>query len=58
MLVVPAVILVLLPENVGHIKAVAAMTDRKPDPSLGRAFMGGEIGTLLAGAFGGSGCRR
>jgi uracil-xanthine permease len=55
LLIVPAVILVLLAENVGHIKAVAAMTDRNLDGSIGRAFMGGGVGTMLAGAFGGSG---
>src|SRR6185312_9898779 len=39
-LIVPAVLLVLLAENAGHVKAVAAMTERDLDPMIGRSFMG------------------
>jgi uracil-xanthine permease len=53
-LIVPVVI-VLLAENTGHIKAVASMTARNLDRSLGRGFMGDGTATMLAGLGGGSG---
>jgi len=54
-LIVPAVLLVLLAENAGHIKAVAIMTERDLDPMIGRAFMGDGLATSISGLFGGSG---
>ena len=54
LLMVP-VVLVLVAENVGHVKAVAAMTDRSLDDSMGRALIGDGIATAVAGGFGGSG---
>lgn len=53
-LIVPVVI-VLLAENTGHIKAVASMTGRNLDRSLGRGFMGDGAATMFAGIGGGSG---
>lgn len=53
-LVIP-VILVLIAENAGHVKAVAAMTGRNLDKDMGRAFLGDGIATVLAGSGGGSG---
>ncbi|MGN9777477.1 uracil-xanthine permease family protein [Micromonospora sp. H33] len=53
-LVIP-VILVLIAENAGHVKAVAAMTGRNLDRDMGRAFMGDGLATVLAGSGGGSG---
>ncbi len=53
-LIVPVVV-VLIAENTGHIKAVASMTDRNLDRSLGRGYMGDGAATMLAGAGGGSG---
>jgi uracil-xanthine permease len=53
-LIVPVVV-VLIAENTGHVKAVAAMTGRNLDASLGRAFMGDGLATMLAGIGGGSG---
>jgi uracil-xanthine permease len=53
-LMVPVVV-VLVAENTGHVKAVAAMTGRNLDASLGRAFMGDGLATMLAGLAGGSG---
>ncbi|MFB9236924.1 uracil-xanthine permease family protein [Plantactinospora siamensis] len=53
-LIVP-VILVLIAENAGHVKAVAAMTGRNLDREMGRAFLGDGLATMLAGAGGGSG---
>jgi uracil-xanthine permease len=49
------VAIVLVAENLGHIKAVAAMTGRNLDPYLGRAFLGDGIATIVAGAGGGTG---
>jgi uracil-xanthine permease len=49
------VVVVLIAENAGHVKAVAAMTGRNLDGSLGRAFMGDGVATMLAGFGGGSG---
>jgi uracil-xanthine permease len=54
LLMVP-VVLVLVAENVGHVKAVAAMTERSLDDSMGRALMGDGVATAIAGGFGGSG---
>ena len=49
------VAIVLVAENLGHIKAVSAMTGRNLDPWLGRAFVGDGIATIVAGAGGGTG---
>jgi uracil-xanthine permease len=53
-LIVPVVV-VLIAENTGHIKAVASMTGRDLDQSLGRGYMGDGAATMLAGLGGGSG---
>ena len=55
LLIVPAVLLVLIAENAGHVKAVAAMTGRDLDPLIGRSLMGDGLATTLAGGFSGSG---
>ncbi|MDR7383628.1 uracil-xanthine permease family protein [Promicromonospora iranensis] len=49
------VVLVLVAENVGHVKSVAAMTGRNYDPLTGRALLADGIATTLAGLGGGSG---
>ena len=49
------VAIVLVAENLGHIKAVAAMTGRNLDPYIGRAFVGDGVATIAAGAVGGTG---
>jgi putative pyrimidine permease RutG len=49
------VAIVLVAENLGHVKAVAAMTGQNLDPYLGRAFVGDGIATMVAGAGGGTG---
>ncbi|HEX7491474.1 MAG TPA: solute carrier family 23 protein [Candidatus Limnocylindrales bacterium] len=53
-LIVP-VALVLVAENLGHVKAVAGMTKRDLDPYIGRAFLGDGIATMVSGAGGGTG---
>ena len=49
------VAVILVAENTGHVKAVAAMTGRNLDKYLGRAFLGDGIATILAGTGGGTG---
>ncbi|MDQ4059619.1 MAG: uracil-xanthine permease family protein [Pseudomonadota bacterium] len=49
------VAIILVAENLGHIKAIGAMTGRNLDPYLGRAFIGDGIATMLSGWFGGTG---
>jgi NCS2 family nucleobase:cation symporter-2 len=49
------VVLVLIAENVGHVKAVAAMTGKDLDSQMGNALMADGVATTLAGFGGGSG---
>ncbi|WP_188037334.1 uracil-xanthine permease family protein [Actinotalea sp. JY-7885] len=49
------VVFVLIAENVGHVKSVAAMTNRDLDSVMGRALFADGVATTLAGAGGGSG---
>jgi uracil-xanthine permease len=53
-LIVP-VALVLVAENLGHIKAVATMTGRDLDPYIGRAFFADGVATMVSGSGGGTG---
>ena len=53
-LVLP-VVLVLVAENTGHVKAVASMTERSLDDTMGRAYVGDGLATVVAGLGGGSG---
>jgi uracil-xanthine permease len=47
--------LILVAENLGHLKAVAAMTGRSMDQYIGRAFVGDGVATMVAAAAGGTG---
>ncbi len=49
------VVIVLVAENVGHVKAVAAMTGKSLDDVAGNALVGDGLATTLAGLGGGSG---
>lgn len=49
------VVLVLVAENIGHVKSVAAMTGENLDPVTGRALFADGLATVLAGSGGGSG---
>lgn len=49
------VVLVLVAENVGHVKSVASMTGQDLDPMMGRALVADGLATTLAGSGGGSG---
>jgi xanthine/uracil permease len=55
MLLIAPVAIILVAENLGHIKAVAAMTGRNLDGFMGRAFLGDGVATMVAGAAGGTG---
>ncbi|EGC32173.1 hypothetical protein DICPUDRAFT_155904 [Dictyostelium purpureum] len=50
-LIAPAAI-ILAAENIGHLKAVATMSNRNMDKLLGRTFLGDSIATIIAGACG------
>jgi len=54
MLIVPVVV-ILVAENLGHIKAVTAMTGKNLDRYMGRAFIGDGIATMVSGSAGGTG---
>ena len=54
-LLIAPVAVILVAENLGHIKAVSAMTGRNLDPLIGRAFVGDGIATMVSGASGGTG---
>ncbi len=49
------VVLVLIAENIGHVKSVALMTGEDLDPYAGRAIIADGVATTLAGLGGGSG---
>ncbi|CAM5785112.1 uracil-xanthine permease family protein [Cellulomonas persica] len=49
------VVLVLVAENIGHLKSVTAMTGRDLDDVTGRALFADGVATTLAGVGGGSG---
>ena len=55
MLMIAPVAIILVAENLGHIKAVTAMTGRNLDPYIGRAFIGDGLATMISGAAGGTG---
>ena len=49
------VAIILVAENLGHVKAISAMTGHNLDRYLGRAFLGDGLATILAGFGGGTG---
>lgn len=49
------VALILVVENLGHLKAVAAMTGRPMDAHMGRAFIGDGLATIVSASAGGTG---
>ncbi len=49
------VAVILVAENLGHVKAIGVMTGRNLDPLLGRAFVGDGIATMISGSGGGTG---
>ena len=55
MALIAPVAIILVAENLGHVKAIGAMTGRNLDAYMGRAFVGDGIATMLSGACGGTG---
>ncbi len=55
MSLIAPVAIVLVAENLGHIKALSAMTGRSFDPLIGRAFFGDGIATIASALGGGTG---
>jgi len=49
------VAVILVAENLGHIKAVSAMTGTNLDRYIGRAFIGDGLATIVSGFAGGTG---
>jgi len=49
------VAIILVAENLGHVKAVGAMTGRSLDKYLGRAFLGDALATIVSASGGGTG---
>jgi putative pyrimidine permease RutG len=55
MLLIIPVAVILVAENLGHLKAVGAMTGTDMNPYIGRAFIGDGLATMVSGAAGGTG---
>jgi uracil-xanthine permease len=55
MLLIVPVAIILVAENLGHIKAVSAMTGQDLDRYMGRAFLGDGVATVVSGLAGGTG---
>ncbi|HSE78220.1 MAG TPA: solute carrier family 23 protein [Alphaproteobacteria bacterium] len=55
MVLIAPVAIILVAENLGHIKAVGVMTGRDMDKYLGRAFLGDGVATMVAASGGGTG---
>jgi uracil-xanthine permease len=55
MLLIAPVAIILVAENLGHIKAVTAMTGQNLDRYMGRAFVGDGVATMVSGSMGGTG---
>jgi uracil-xanthine permease len=55
MLLIAPVAIILVAENLGHIKAVTAMTGKNLDQYMGRAFIGDGVATMVSGSAGGTG---
>ena len=55
MLLIAPVALILVAENLGHFKAVSAMTGKNLDPYMGRAFLADGVCTTMSASVGGTG---
>ena len=55
MIIFLPVVLVLIAENVGHVKAVSTMTGKNLDDQMGNALFADGVATTVAGIGGGSG---
>src|SRR5690606_13762580 len=55
MAMIAPVAIILVTENLGHIKGIAVMTGRNLDGLIGRGFIADGLGTMIAGSGGGTG---
>jgi len=55
MFLIAPVAIILVAENLAHIKAIGAMTGRSLDSFLGRAFLGDSLATIVSAMGGGTG---
>lgn len=55
MVLIAPIAVILVAENLGHIKGIAAMTGRDYDPLIGRGFIADGLATMISGAGGGTG---
>ncbi|MBK4736301.1 solute carrier family 23 protein [Noviherbaspirillum pedocola] len=55
MALIAPVAIILVAENLGHIKAVGAMTGKSLDAYMGRAFLGDGVATMVSASLGGTG---
>jgi putative pyrimidine permease RutG len=55
MVLIAPVAIILVAENLGHLKALSAMIGRDLDAYLGPAFIGDGVATIVAGSAGGIG---
>jgi putative pyrimidine permease RutG len=55
MFLIAPVAIILVAENLGHIKAIGAMTGQSLDSMLGRAFLGDSVATIVSAFGGGTG---
>ena len=54
MALISPVAVILVAENLGHLKAVSTIIGRNLDPYIGRAFIGDGVATMLAASVGGT----
>lgn len=55
MMIIAPVAFILVAENLGHIKAVGAMTGKNLSPELGKAFFADGVATSISGSVGSTG---
>ena len=55
MALIAPIAVILVAENLGHIKALSAMTGRDFDPLIGRAFLADGVATVISAFGGGTG---
>ena len=54
-LLIAPVAIILVAENLGHVRSIGIMMGRNLDPSLGRAFIGDGLATIFSAGLGGTG---
>jgi len=54
-LLIAPMALILVAENLGHVRSIGIMMGRNLDPMLGRAFLGDGLATMFSAGIGGTG---